>query len=366
MVLRNFWYMFIWLGFATLLFHYLPVRRRIDVNGITKERWSFSSAILFFLPFIIWAGFRSKAYGDTAAYERMFFEAPSNFGQLFSYTAEQAKDKGYTVFTILFKCLFGNSKVLFFLVIASIQGICMVSVYRKYSCNFAFSVFLFVASTDYIAWMHNGMRQFLAVTVVFACIPLLLKKRYLLATCIALLMGTIHGSIYLCFPLLFVALGRPWNKRTVTFIVAVLLVGLFIDQFTDLMTTAMENTQYSAEIEDVKNDDGVNIFRVLVYSVPAILSFFFRRQIASYRDPAIDFFVNMSVITAGLYLIGFFTSGIMFGRLPILFSLSNYILLPWQLKHLFSRNSRIYFTFSSMALYMIFFYMQMHFAWGLI
>jgi len=55
------------------------------------------------------------------------------------------------------------------------------------------------------------------------------------------------------------------------------------------------------------------------------------------------------------------TSGIYVGRLPIYCSLyANGILLPWEFRHVFGRQMR------SMAIvfYLLFYYFQMHFAWG--
>ena len=50
--------------------------------------------------------------------------------------------------------------------LASIQAIILVTIYRKYSTNYLLSIFLFIASTDYLSWMFNGVRQFAAVTTV--------------------------------------------------------------------------------------------------------------------------------------------------------------------------------------------------------
>ena len=47
----------------------------------------------------------------------------------------------------------------------------------------------------------------------------------------------------------------------------------------------------------------------------------------------------MSIASAGLYVISMFTSGIFIGRLPIYFSLYNYILLPWEINRIFTKQS---------------------------
>ena len=77
---------------------------------------------------------------------------------------------------MLLKTVIGNSDVLFFLIIAAFQILCICFIYRKYSVNLWFSLFLFIASGDYISWVFNGMRQFIAVTLIFACLPLLIVE----------------------------------------------------------------------------------------------------------------------------------------------------------------------------------------------
>ena len=61
--------------------------------------------------------------------------------------------------------------------LASIQAIILVTIYRKYSTNYLLSIFLFIASTDYLSWMFNGVRQFAAVTIIFASTKFMLEKK---------------------------------------------------------------------------------------------------------------------------------------------------------------------------------------------
>ena len=60
------------------------------------------------------------------------------------------------------------------------------------------------------------------------------------------------------------------------------------------------------------------------------------------------------------------TSGIFIGRLPIYASLYSYILLPWELDHLFDRTSGQLIMIGMVGLYLVFYYYQMHMIFGLI
>lgn len=60
--------------------------------------------------------------------------------------------------------------------LAAFQLLIIVWMFRKYSEDYWFSIFLFIASTDYISWTFNGIRQFTAVVIAYAATPFILKK----------------------------------------------------------------------------------------------------------------------------------------------------------------------------------------------
>ena len=114
---------------------------------------------------------------------------------------------------------------------------------------------------------------------------------------------------------------------------------------------------------ELERQAGVNPIRVLVYSVPALLAFLLRRQIQERDDPRIDLFVNMSIISAAIYLIGMVTSGIMIGRLPIYVSLYGYALLPYEFDCIPSKRKASILKVTAIALYVAYYYYMLHFAY---
>ncbi len=367
MTLTNYWWLLIWLPIGTI-FCNLVIPKKTEIQyGQKVNKWRFSSALILFLPYIIWAGFRSLTdFGDTAAYKDMFNAVPGNLSEMLSYAAEQTKDRGYSVLMTLFKVFVSNSYVVFFVTVAIIQGICIIYVFRKYSTDYAFSIFIFVASGDYVGWMHSGIRQFLVVAIIMACIPLILKKRYVPVIALILILSTIHMSALMLIPFIFIAQGKAWGGRTVFVIGCTMLAVLFVDNFTGILTTIMENTQYSGATAEFASDDGVNIFRVLVFSVPTIISFVLRRRIRAVADPAMNYFVNCALISSCLYIIGYFTSGLLFGRLPIYFSVTNPILLAMEFDLFFEKRSASMIKFATVICYCAYFYYQMHITYGLL
>ena len=189
--------------------------------------------------------------------------------------------------------------------------------------------------------MFNGIRQFTAVTITFFAFEYILKKKYVPAVLIVLFAALFHGSALLVLPFIFIAQGQAWNKKTILFIIAVIVAVIFIGEFTDILDTLLAETQYKNVVSDWQEwqDDGTNIIRVLVYAIPSILSLVGLRFIKYADDPVINLCTNMSIASVGFYVVSMFTSGIFIGRLPIYFSLYSYILLPWEIEHMFSEKS---------------------------
>ena len=297
-------------------------------------------AVVTFLPLIIWCGYRENI-GDTWAYKKSFSEMPVSLGGMASYMATVKKDKGFYFVSAVIKCIVGNHVNIYFIVLAAIQAGVLIYVYRKYSSRYLVSFFLFIASTDYISWLFNGIRQFLAVTITFIGIKFILDKKYAKAIILILIASLMHQSALLVIPFIFIVQGKAWNKKTLLFMVAVIAIVAGIGQFTNVLDSMLAETQYKNVVSDWQswNDNGTNALRVLVYAVPSVLSLIGLKFIRSEDDKVINLCTNMSIVSVGFYIVSMFTSGIFIGRLPIYFSLYSYILLPWEIDHMFTKRS---------------------------
>ena len=305
MTLTNYWWLLIWLFTVGIFLHAFAQKETVFVAGKKEERWSWFAAIVLVIPYVIWAGFRTDYFGDTALYRRTYRDVPASIGQIMQYLTEHTKDQGFSALMIALKPILGNSDVLFFLLIAAFQMFAIVYVYKKYSSNYWISMFLFIVSTDYLSWMHNGIRQFLAVTMIFACFGLMLKRKYVPLIGVILLASTIHGSALMMLPIVFIIQGKAWNKKTLLLVAAIVVAIAYIDVFTPFLDEMLAETQYSDLVtnEIWTNDDGTNILRVLVYSVPAILSLLGRKFVDAADNPVINLCVNCSINTMALYFL---------------------------------------------------------------
>lgn len=366
MRLLNYWWILIWPFLFGIMSVFLTLERRELIQGHWERRWRWLPTIILTAPFVIWAGCRYDRYGDTSVYRSTFNDMPTGLAGLTEYLSTRTKGRSFVVFEYLFKTFVSDSSIAFFLLVAIIQLFFIVRIYRKYSRNYWMSLFLFVASTDYLSWMHNGIRQFLAVTLIFTCIPLIAKKKYLLMCLVILAAVSIHSTALIVLPFVFVVNGRAWNGRVILFVIAVALAVYYVDSVSDIIVNMMRDTVYEGDIDIFLNDTGTNLIRVIVYAIPSIMSWMFRPYIDRANDPIINICVNLSIISTGVYIFSFFTSGVLVGALPIYFSLGNYILIPWLLEEVFHDSSKRVLYFLFVLVYCVFFWYQCGPTWGLL
>ena len=333
-------------------------------EGIYESRTNLFMAIMAFSIIIFFAGMRSYV-ADTSAYINTFNQYP-----LFSVAHDvifdsSAREPGFIVFSILIKTYISQDYQVWLFIIATISGICIMYPLYKYSCNYGISLFLFMASCQF-TWMFNGMRQFLVASILFACTPFILEKKPIPYIIIVLILSTFHKSSLIMIPAYFIVDSEPWSKRSMLFIACIILAMMFTSQFTGLLDTVVENSDYATSIGEFKgNDDGTSPIRILVESIPIVIAFIYRDRIKEKLTPIVKISINMSLISSGVYIISKIAkSGVLLGRLPIYFSLYNLLLLPWLINNTFEKNERRLMNFFMIICYLGFFYYQMKIAWN--
>ena len=364
----NFLFPLIWgaaFFFVDLYLESPAVTEHGKITDLKKPGWLY--VILVTTPLVYFATTRDW-FADTGAYLSIFRSMPNSWSDVRPYMDTVTKDQGFFFVSSLIRVFISNNTVVYLAFFAVFQGIALAFFFRKYSAHFAISLFLFIASADFVMWMYSGMRQFIAVCIVLFAVPFILKKKYIPAILIILLASTMHQTALIMIPFLIIAQGRAWNYKTLLYLLGVLVVIAYIGNFTTLLDDVLEGTQYADVVENYQEwgDDGTNPFRVAVYALPAILSFFMRPYIEYEKDPVVNLSVNMSILSTGLYMISMFSSGLIIGRLPIYTSLFGYILLPWELDHCFTNESRKLLYLGMFVAYLAYFYYQMHITWGYI
>lgn len=367
--MANNWAFIIWIGITGLFCNALGGKRQELVNGKTEVRTTWFWAVVIFIPVALGAALRTTAEGDTGTYKLMFDSCPGNLSEALSYAFGAERDSGYALWEIVFKSVFGDHFQLFIGINSIFCAILLISVYRKYSSSYVISMFLFVAGFEYFQWMFNGMRQFMAVCIVLTCMEDIINKRYKRIIIPFIIAASLHMSVLIIIPCLFFVHGRALNKRMLLFVAGVIFVGVVLGktgQLNELIAQLMQSTQYDSVLDEfyMTMDSGTNTLRVLVYMVPTVLGLIGLRYIRQADDPVINFCTNMSVISSGIYIVSMFTSAIMIGRLPIYFSIYNYILLPWEINAIFEKRSAKLVVAALVLCYLVYNYYQCAVVYG--
>ena len=328
-------WLLLWIGLVALVAYSAKLKRKETVLGQETERYSLLFAVITFLPVFLFVSV-GEIRSDIWAYLDGYDKLSPSISEVFQNWWND-KGPGFTLIEVLIKRVFGNNHDAFRIVFALIQSIPLILIYRKYSEDYVFSIFLFIAMKYYNGWMMNGLRQFVAACIIFAATPLLIKKKIIPTVLIVILAMTIHNSAMMMIPIVLVIWFEPWKKGIlISFIVFVVALFIFVNT-TDMLSE-----------EILKNDDGANPIRVVISAIPVVIAFVGRKKIESANNPLINICVNMSVFTMLIYFVATFTNGVGTGRLPIYTGLFNLILIPYLAKNVFdekiSKNIKVFFV----------------------
>lgn len=363
----EYYFAIVWVGIITVFSPYF-YEKNIDELNNKKLRWGF--AILSIVPLVLFAAMRSKYFMDTQNYIEGYLYVPDSLSDAISYAMAESKDKGWIIVEYIFKIIIGNKPRVFLGIIAFSQLISLIKIYRKYSYNYCFALFVFIASTDYYSWMFNGIRQFTAVMLIFAFSDWIFEKKYFRMILLILIASTIHFSALIMIPIIFLVQGEAFSKKTLFAAFCLVAIIFSIENFTNLLDNVLVDTQYNTIISQWKNgthgnDTGTNFLRIIVYSVPTILAIIGKKSIKNSQNHILNVVCNMSILSTAFYILSGFTSGIFVGRIPIYCSLyASGILLPWEIENLFTKGSKKIIYIIAVVCYICFYYYQLVITWN--
>lgn len=342
------------------MFYYLAEQKKTKLNDCeNKARVSMLCGIITYAYIIFWVGIRSGV-ADTATYIAMFKNYSTDLSVIPSYwNISQNKNPGFDTLNVIFKHFVSEDYHVWLMTIAILTGIPIMIKLREKSTNFFFSSYLFITSILFF-WMLNGMRQFLVVSIMFFASDWIEKKKTIRFVLLVLIMSTIHFTVLVMIPMYFIAIEKPFGKKVILFMALLIAFIAFLNPFISSIENLMVETAYSGFSQQFAQDDGVNPIRVMVMLVTPIIAFIGRKIIEEKNNTCINICVNMSVICAGIYFLGIFTSGILVGRLPVYFEMYNLVLLPYLMKECFTKRSvKIVFGICAIC-YFSFYWIQMN------
>lgn len=320
-------------------------------NGRPSKVLNYGVVVLLIAYLSLFAGLRT-GYNDTYTYMSSY-KAMATFPDILTdFSWKLGDNPGFVLLNSLMKAA-GFSAQTLVLLYSTLFVASAVSFLKRYSSSFTLSIFLFICAHGYL-FSLAAMKQCASIAIGLWAISHVLKKKWIRFVVITLLAATFHPYILL-FLLIPLLRFKPWSFETIVLMVLTLIAGLTLPNVigTVVDTAALLGDGYNAE-EFI--GEGVNVFRVLVASVPVVLTLLFRSSVAGKESTERDYlFINCSFVYACIMFIGLFGTANYFGRLANYFVLFSAIALPMIVARLPMRERR-FLTAMMIVCYLAYFY----------
>jgi hypothetical protein len=156
------------------------------------------------LVIICIAGFRDMSVGiDNLFYARWFYDFDTEKGIVENITLNIVDyEPGYVLLNFLIIGM-GLGFTVASIIYASIIWILILKSFKKYSEIFYLGIFFFI-TTGFLFFTFNGIRQAIAISIIFYSLQLCLDRKYMKFSIAILLASLFHFSAILMFSLLLI------------------------------------------------------------------------------------------------------------------------------------------------------------------
>lgn len=331
---------------------YYPVETQLDGPQTGKRHFMLRRADVFMFATILWLtsfSFLRTAYNDTYNYIYAFQNSESiseglQSGIFTDWTGNPLSE----LYESVMRSITTNYHV-YFLIPAFLSSFAVIKLLKKYSVSPAFSLLIFFSIGTYIMYVA-ALKQCIAMFFLLMALPYAIDKKYVkfyLLVLIAVLFHT-HAFMFALVPLL---VEKPWGKITWVLLGAALFAMATYDSTLGrFMEYAQSLGAMVAEIE-VFDSHQINILRVMVYWIPALFALIFRQRLFNDSTREENLFVNMSLISAFILMIGLVQGANLFARMAAYFEIATAVALPWMIKKLFTKQSAQMVTVIATVLY---------------
>lgn len=335
---------------------YYPSRALAGVSGNKEAPVQLQRMDLFMILAIVWMtcfSFLRTSYNDTGTYIIHFQESESVF-DFFARSGllDWAGNPFSELYRDLIRGITDNYHIYFFFP-AFFSSLAVVKLFKKYSPSPAFSLLIFFSIGTYVMYIA-ALKQCFAVFFLLLALPYAVDKKYVrfyLLVFVAVLFHT-HAFMFAIIPFLT---EKPWGK------VSWMLLGLTLFAMITYNSTLGAFMEYAQSLganvaeEEVFDDHAINVLRVMVYWVPALLALAFRRRLFTGSSRTENLFVNMTLVSAFILMIGLVQGANLYARMAAYFEIAAAIALPWMIQKLFTKPSAKFITICAGIFYFVYF-----------
>ena len=310
--------------------------RAAAAYGYTYSPRNDKALVMLIIALTLFAGLRTY-YNDTWNYIRGYNDAPG----IGEFLADWSNLNPFTnplfyLYESFLKSIGCSAQVLIFTT-AMFTQTCFVLFFKRYSSDFVFSIFIYFTLGTFCVSLA-AMKQVVAMALLTLAFPHLEKRHWKRFYLIVIIAGLIH-TYAIAFAILPFFTAKPWKATTYVLLGGTLLVLYnFRDVISTFMDEANELGKTLADYE-VFDDHTVNTLRILVYLVPPLISFVFRKWLYKDSSPLENVLVHMSVISLCFMLMGSQAGANMFARMAHYFEIGTICILPWLVQKPFVRDS---------------------------
>lgn len=329
-------------------------RFNIKKNTLETEYKNYNKLFILIaiISLIVVSGFRYKSGTDFNTYVEIF----SITSSASNIDLKNDKDVGFTVFCKILSTISKDPQIMF-LAAAIITNVLIVLIISRYSIRFELSMWLYITTMVYYS-TFNGMRQWIAASIVFTGTKYLINKRnFKKYSLIVLIASLFHASAIVMIPIYFIINSKTFSKRNLFLIIVFILAVFAYGQFIPILESLLQVTQYVNYIDVFKNDtNGIHPLRLAVYFAPVFVHCLYYKTLNPNKLMNIDRLINLCII--GFLIMFMSLRQVFYARLIFYFDLYYLLLIPriidignQKFKRLFYYTISIgYFTFSYLLL----------------
>lgn len=331
---------------------YYPTSMQLEGPQTGRRHFMLRKADVFMIATIMWMtcfSFLRTSYNDTGNYIASWQSAESvrEFVQddkLLNLTGNPLS----LLWQSISHSLVNNYHV-YFLLPAFLESFAVAKLMKQHSVNLAFSVLIFFSIGTYITYVA-ALKQCFAMFFLLMSIPYAEEKKYVrfyFLVAIAILFHT-HAFMFAILPILF---NKPWGKVTWLGLAVALFAMATYDSTLGAFMNYAQSIGALVDQDELFDGHQINALRVMVYWIPSILALVFRRRLFHDSTRYENLFVNMSIVSSIILMIGLVQGANLYARMAAYFEIATALALPWMIKKLFNTRSAGMVTVCAVVLY---------------